>query len=81
MSDDFLPPWLKYKELKFGSMGWRMGYGEEYWTKFSKWFSSLNLNDVKIYIKKFPEPPEWSGFYRNKLKHQFPNEDIEQFFL
>ena len=61
---DMPPPWLKYPELPHGSIGWRMGFGEEYYNAFYKWFSALKAADRMQFRQSMPEPSEWSGFYQ-----------------
>lgn len=41
------PPWLAYPEIERYSIGWRMGYGEDYLYKFSDWFYSLPEEEQK----------------------------------
>ena len=35
------PPWLVYPEIERYSIGWRMGYGEDYIYKFWNWLDTL----------------------------------------
>jgi hypothetical protein len=75
MSDELLPPWLKYPHIGLGSIGWRMGYGEDYWVEFDEWYKSLTSEIRAQYRAKFPEPSEveqglpWTGFYDRKEKN------------
>ena len=63
-----VPPWFKFPNLPRGSMGWRMGIGEEYKDKFSNWLMA-QTGAIKLRIReKYSEPPEWEGFY-NKMKN------------
>ncbi|WP_309603358.1 hypothetical protein [Sphingomonas sp.] len=75
MPDELLPPWLKYPHIGLGSIGWRMGYGEDYWMEFDDWYLSLASEQRVQYRAKFPEPTEveqglpWTGFYDRKEKN------------
>lgn len=60
-----LPPWLAYPEIERYSIGWRMGYGEDYLCKFSDWFYSLPAEEQKEYRELFPEPVTWSGWWND----------------
>lgn len=63
-----VPPWVKFPNLKHSSMGWRMGVGEAYKDDFQSWFiSQLRETELKI-IKKYPEPSEWAGYYKELKK-------------
>ena len=57
------PPWLAFPELQQGSMGWRMGYGEDYLTRFLKWYDGLPEEDRAAYRQMFPEPATWRGWW------------------
>jgi hypothetical protein len=57
------PPWKMYPELKQGSMGWRMGAGEDYMLGFTRWFGKLDADKKEEYISMYPEPESWVGFY------------------
>ena len=46
------PRWLVYPQLSRYTMGWRMGYGEDYWMR-----SPYETEDFK---KIFPEPQNWA---------------------
>ncbi|MFG6368911.1 MAG: NADAR family protein [Lachnospiraceae bacterium] len=61
-----LPPlWLAYPEIARYSIGWRMGYGEDYIYQWNEWFRTLSLEEQSTYEKQFPEPPMWKGFWRD----------------
>jgi len=61
-----VPPWEKHPEIPLGSIGWRMGYGEQYWIAFGEWFASKSLSHKRQYAAQHPEPAGWEGFYRRK---------------
>jgi hypothetical protein len=60
------PPWKKHPEIRARSMGWRMGYGEQYITAFNRWFLSKQLSDKRAYAAEHPEPDDWDGFYTRR---------------
>lgn len=62
------PLWLMYPEIPEGSIGWRMGYGEDYILKFHKWFQTLSVEEQKEYNSKFPKPICWE-LSEHKLMH------------
>lgn len=62
-----VPPWIKFPNIPLGSIGWRMGVGEDYWFRFrSWWFRQIRAKRVAVKTK-YPEPREWLGFY-DRLK-------------
>ena len=69
MESDLPPPWIKYPHIARFDIGWRMGMGENYYNAFYKWFSGISSDERKNYVDRFPEPPQWMGFYNNIEKH------------
>jgi hypothetical protein len=69
------PPWIAFPMIPFGSIGWRMGDGEDYWKRFDAWYRQLQPVHRDRYAAEHPEPEGWSGFYARKnaylesLKH------------
>lgn len=63
------PLWLMYREIPEGSIGWRMGYGEEYVMKFHNWFQMLSVEEQEEYNRKFPKPICWD-LSEHKLLYQ-----------
>lgn len=63
LGEMLLPPWLKYPEIERYSIGWRMGYGEGHLVDWSCWYEGLSPAGRETYRSKFPEPPEWEGYY------------------
>jgi hypothetical protein len=61
-----IPPWQKYPEIPLGSIGWRMGQGEDYWFEFDDWFVRQTAQAKKRYADENPEPQGWEGFYARK---------------
>ena len=39
------PPWLAHREIERYSIGWRMGYGEDYICRFGDWLDTLSPDD------------------------------------
>ncbi|WP_052257608.1 hypothetical protein [Leisingera sp. ANG-DT] len=60
-----IPPWCEIPGYGHTSMCWRMGGGEDYMRNFRAWFSQLETNDRIQFETKFPEPQDWSGFYKS----------------
>ncbi|WP_416832050.1 MAG: class I SAM-dependent methyltransferase [Erythrobacter sp.] len=72
------PPWVYAPDIPRGSIGWRMGHGEDYWHVFFDWLRSLPPEDQERVKAKYPEPaPEtvrkglpWQGIYEAHLNPQ-----------
>ena len=60
------PPWLAFREIERYSIGWRMGYGEDYIYRFYKWLDTLSLEERLEYRTLFPEPVTWMGWWDNE---------------
>ncbi len=59
-----VPPWVKFPNIPLGSIGWRMGMGEDYRDRFAKWYNR-QLRAVKLAVRaRYPESDRWVGFYR-----------------
>lgn len=56
-----LPPWIAFPSLESEDMFWRMGLGENYIYKWSRYYLSID-NKIEYQIK-FPELPNWQGTY------------------
>lgn len=68
-----MPPlWLAYPEIERYSIGWRMGYGEEYQNNFFAWWDSLSLPEQIEYQTLFPEPITWDGWWLD----EHPDENL-----
>ena len=37
------PPWLAHREIERYSIGWRMGYGEDYIYRFGDWLDTEKM--------------------------------------
>ena len=72
MTDELVSPWLEYPHIGLGSIGWRMGDGEDYWMQFDNWYGGLSGDQKAAYRTRYPEPTEvaqglpWTGFYDRK---------------
>lgn len=60
------PPWIAYPNIERYSIGWRMGYGEDYIGRWSIWFSALTEEEQKTYQEFFPEPVTWKGYWEDE---------------
>ena len=49
------PPWLAHREIERYSIGWRMGYGEDYIYRFGDWLDTLSPDEQTEYRTLFPE--------------------------
>ena len=64
-----IPPWIAFPEIGRGSIGWRMGGGEDYWGEFWTWYRSQKEPEKLKYQSLYPEPEEgahgtsWIGIY------------------
>ena len=57
------PPWLAHREIERYSIGWRMGYGEDYIYRFGDWLDTLSPDERTEYRTLFPEPVTWTGWW------------------
>jgi hypothetical protein len=58
-----LPPIWKMFSYPWGSLGYRMGYGEDYWDKWANWYRGLDAEAQRRYREQNPEPASWRHFY------------------
>ena len=61
------PPWEAHPEIEAGSIGWRMGYGEEYLLEFHQWFRRKHEDAKLRYAEDHPEPAGWEGFLSSRM--------------
>ena len=66
------PPWHEFPEIPRGSIGWRIGEGEDYLYAWRDWFDTLSEQGIASYISSFPEKPGWEGFYEFEIKQRQP---------
>ena len=64
------PPWLAYREIERYSIGWRMGYGEDYIYRFGDWLDTLSPEERVEYRSLFPEPITWKGWWDDEDNSQ-----------
>ncbi len=70
------PPWLAFPHIGLGSIGWRMGAGEDYWHVFADWYNGLDAAGKIAMRDNYPEPVEvieghpWTGFYGRLEKYK-----------
>ena len=60
-----VPPWVTFPDYARGSMGWRMGSGEDEWHWFWERFTLLPEDERTAFIAKYPEPEGWEGIYES----------------
>lgn len=72
------PVWVEFPLIPWGSIGWRMGYGEVYWYEWVDWFHSGSPESQASYQSEWPEPAEWKGFYEFILHGVVPPRIHEQ---
>jgi hypothetical protein len=63
LANPLLPPWIKHPEIERYSIGWRMGYGEDYVCKWSPWYCGLSEAGKRKYQDMYPEPEDWRGYW------------------
>ena len=66
LTDTMSPPWIQYPDMPRMSIGWRMGYGEDFLDNWLPWYNGLSERSKRKYRAKFPEPEEWKGYYEEK---------------
>ena len=57
------PVWIEFPDIPWGSIGWRMGAGEDYWAEWRSWYSNLSEAEQISYKAKWSEPKPWQGFF------------------
>ena len=68
------PPWSALPHIPYGSIGWRMGAGEDVATHFYRVFSDLSVEARDDYERLNPEPQEWKGYYDRIRAKPWPDE-------
>ncbi|WP_113675601.1 NADAR family protein [Vallitalea guaymasensis] len=72
--NNLMPPlWLMYPHISRYSIGWRMGYGEDYAYNFCQWYTSLSDIEQNKYENMFPEPKGWLGWYNDTHEDVYDN--------
>ena len=78
ISDDQRPLWVAFPDIPWGSLGWRMGFGEAYANAWVPWFKALSDDERRKYIAQWPEPEPWKGFYQFHMTGAVPPHIIEK---
>lgn len=60
---DMPPPWEAFPSIPRGSIGWRMGSGEDFWVDWLMWLHALTPEQRDGYHKRHPAPESWSDIY------------------
>ena len=63
LSRPLAPPWEKYPEIGYSSIGWRMGCGETYMERWRAFYDGLSPAGRERYRQMCPAPKSWQGFY------------------
>lgn len=66
-------PWEVLPEIPRGSIGWRMGPGEDVWIDWLTWLRALTSEQRAEYRTCHPEPESWTGTYERHFA-QFQRE-------
>lgn len=58
LPNELLPPWKVFDDPNYeeGSLGWRMGVGEEYMEIFGNWYNKLSQERKESYKKRHKNP-------------------------
>jgi ribA/ribD-fused uncharacterized protein len=64
LSENLPPPWIKHPEIERYSIGWRMGYGEDYICQWLPWYWGLSDAGKKRYHAMHPPPAGWEGYWK-----------------
>ena len=72
------PPWKEFDRIPWGSVGWRMGFGEVYWMKWTAAFLELSEMQKADYQRRWTEEPGWEGFYAFIEKGTLPPHHLER---
>jgi ribA/ribD-fused uncharacterized protein len=67
LANPLLPLWLKYPDIPRYSIGWRMGYGEDYVYQWVPWYEGLTDKGKQAYQAMYPEPEGWRGYYNKEV--------------
>lgn len=63
LAENLPPPWIKHPEIDRYSIGWRMGYGEDYLCNWGPWYGGLSSAGKKRYQAMYPLPQGWEGYW------------------
>ena len=60
----FEPPWIAFPDIPgLGSIGFRMGGGEDYMVQFQKWYRDAPEANIVAFKSTWPEPEHYDKFY------------------
>jgi hypothetical protein len=62
------PPWIALP-IPYGSMGWRMGGGEDYMTEWHEFWEQLSDSQRSLYFQYHCPPGEWKEWAK-RLKEK-----------
>jgi N-glycosidase YbiA len=68
LANPMVPPWEKYPEIPAGSIGWRMGYGEDYMSDWHKWLRGLSPLGKHKYAQSLDVPEAWVHWAQRQFK-------------
>jgi hypothetical protein len=57
------PVWVEFPQIPWGSVGWRMGHGEDHMRTWTRWFMALPSEERAAYRSNNVEPEGWAGFF------------------
>ncbi|MDJ0612666.1 MAG: NADAR family protein [Rhizobiaceae bacterium] len=60
-----VPPWEKYPEIPRGSIGWRMGYGEDYFLMWWVWLKGITKEGKSKYWENIEIPEDWQSWFEH----------------
>lgn len=60
---------MKHPDIPAGSIGWRMGDGEDYYNQFYRWFSALPVTEQDAYARSNEPPSGWRNLYATIKLH------------
>ena len=72
------PPWAKHPEIPWGSIGWRMGYGESYSLRWGTWLEALprDRETRAAYLRRHPPAPRtWARTAARVLEPERDDDD------
>ena len=64
MTEYLPPPWVFDPDLPRGSIGWRMGDGQDDLAKWQRMFIALSPDLKREYMNRYPAPVEWESMYQ-----------------
>ena len=60
------PPWIACPHIERYSIGWRMGCGEDYISRWGSWYDALREAGQAEYHRLFPEPATRRGYWAHE---------------